>query len=418
MIYKYHDFANGLRLVHKQLRGNVAHISVLVKVGSRHETTSQLGMAHFIEHMIFKGTTNRSNYSILSRLENVGADLNAFTTKEDTTIYASIESKYFGRAVELFADIVSNSTFPEKEIEKEKAVILDELNSYRDSPAEWIHDEFDECVYNTHPLGHNILGSKKSIKAINRTKVMDFYRKYYVPDNMVISVIAPFSMQKVVDILQKHFNQPSELLPIIGNGTTPYYAPSQSTKKYSKHQSHAIIGNVTCHAYDSMRTAMALLNNMLGGPAMNSILNVALREKHGIAYNLESNYQAFSDSGLFSIYFGTDELQLAKAFDITLKELDKLKKTKISGSKFSQAIRQLKGQLAVSLQSQQNEMLAMAKNMSVYNKVDSIAEIHQRIDSITSAQLCELANRTFDNNSLSTLIFTNQNTNLNFITRK
>lgn len=408
MIYQYYEFANGLRLVHRQQRGKVAHLSVLVKVGSRHESSSQLGMAHFIEHMIFKGTNKRTNYKVLSRLENLGADLNAFTTKEDTTVYASIQSNYFERAAELFADILNNSIFVEKEILKEKAVVLDELNSYRDNPAEWIHDEFDELVYGKHPLGRNILGNKKSISSIQRQNVIDFYNHYYVPGNMVVSTIAPFPLQKIVAILDKHFSENTKVTPIQNLAIPAEYNPRSVSYKYSKHQAHAVIGNIACNAHDNLRTAMALLNNMLGGPAMNSILNLALREKHGIAYNLESNYQAFSDSGLFSIYFGTDEAQLQKAIEITHKELDKLKKDKISPTKFAQAIRQLKGQLAVSLESHQNEMLAMAKNLSVYNRVDSLADIHQRIDSVTPTQLCDLANITFDLNKLSTLIFNNQ----------
>lgn len=414
MIYQYHEFPNGLRLVYRQQRGKVAHVGVLIKVGSRDETIEQQGMAHFIEHMIFKGTTSRSNYRVLSRLENVGADLNAFTTKEDTTIYASIQSNYFDRAVELLADIVYSSVFPEKEIEKEKAVVLDELNSYRDNPAEWIHDEFDELVFGAHPLGRNILGNKKSISGINRQKIVDFYKQHYTPNNMVISIVSPHSLYKVVAILGKYFAMKGNGILEVKDNSVPFYLPRHATLRYSKHQAHMVIGNIACNAYDDRRTAMALLNNMLGGPAMNSMLNLALREKHGIAYNLESNYQAFSDSGLFSIYFGTDEQQLEKAIDLTHKELDKFKKEKISSSKFSQAIRQLKGQLAVSLESHQNEMLAMAKSYSVYNTVDSISEIHRRIDSITAAQLCELANETFADNTMSSLIFNNQKSENNF----
>jgi len=408
MIYQYYEFENGIRLVHKQQKGHVAHLGIIVKVGSRDETIEQQGMAHFIEHMIFKGTLRRSNYRVLSRLENVGADLNAFTTKEDTSVFASIQSSYFDRAAELLSDIILNSIFPEKEIQKEKAIILDEINSYRDNPAEWIYDEFDEVVFKTHPLGRNILGNKKTISKFNRESILNFYHQFYTPDRLVISSIGPFSFQRVVSVFKKYFSQQySKSVQTIENEAINYL-PTHLVRKYSKHQAHAVLGNIACSAHDNQRTAMALLNNMIGGPAMNSLLNIALREKHGIAYNLESNYQAFSDSGLFSIYFGTDESQLEKAINITHKELDKLKLAKLSTIKLHTAIRQLKGQLAISLESHQNEMLAMGKNMIVYNVVDSVAEIHRRIDSITTQQIQELANLVFDKNQLSSLVFTNQ----------
>ena len=410
MPYQYHELKNGIRLVHRQQRGGVAHLGVIIHAGSRDEAENQQGLAHFIEHLIFKGTRKRSNYQVLSRLENVGADLNAFTTKEDTSVYASVQSRYFRRAAELLADIVFHSVFPEKEIEKEKAVIIDEINSYKDNPAEWIHDEFDELVFGNHPLGRNILGTKARLKAYNRNDIIRFRDTNYVPSNIVISSVSGLPLSSVIQIAERFFgdipgaSSSSVRQPFTG------YIPRNITKKYSRHQAHVVIGNITCHAHDPRRYSMTLLNNMLGGPAMNSRLNIALREKNGIAYNLESNFQPFSDTGLFSIYCGADEAQMPRAIELIHKEINRFRNVILSSSALHTAQKQLKGQLAISIESHQNEMLAMGKNILVYGKVDPVEEIYRRIDAVSASGLLEMANEAFDPSQLSTLIFNNQKT--------
>jgi predicted Zn-dependent peptidase len=408
MPYQYHELKNGIRLVHRQQRGGVAHLGVIVNAGSRDEKEDQQGMAHFIEHLIFKGTQKRTNYQVLSRLENVGADLNAYTTKEDTSVYASIQGRYYQRAAELLADIVFHSVFPDKEIEKEKAVVMDEINSYKDNPAEWIHDEFDELVFKGHPLGRNILGTRPKLKGFTRNDVMRFRDTNYIPSRVVISSIANISLKNAVDIAEKYFsgviteNSPMNRQPFTG------YSPETITKKYSRHQAHAIIGNTACNAHNERRFTMALLNNILGGPAMNSRLNIALRERNGIAYNLESNFQPFSDIGLFSIYCGTDEILMPRAIELIHKELLKFRTVSLTPTGLHTAQRQLKGQLAISLESQQNEMLSMGKNVLVYGHVDSVEVICRKIDGISAADLINMANEVFDPSQLSTLIFNNQ----------
>jgi len=408
MPYHYHELKNGIRLVHRQLRGSVAHLGVIVHAGSRDERPDQQGLAHFIEHLIFKGTQKRSNFQVLSRLENVGADLNAFTTREDTSVYASIQLKYYQRAAELLADIVLNSVFPEKEIEKEKAVVMDEINSYKDNPAEWIHDEFDELVFRDHSLGRNILGTKEKLKRYTRNDILDFRNANYIPSRIVISSVANISLNKAILVAEKYFsgipadNSPLVRLPFTG------YMPETLTRKFSRHQAHAVIGNIACSAHDDRRITMALLNNILGGPAMNSRLNIALRERNGIAYNLESNYQPFSDTGLLSIYCGTDDILMPRAIDLIHKELHKLRDISLTTIGLHTAQRQLKGQIAISLESHQNEMLAMGKNVLVYGKVDPVEEIYRRIDTVSSSNLQEMANEVFEPSSLSTLIFNNQ----------
>ena len=409
-MYQYHELKNGIRLVHRQHRGGVAHLGVIVNAGSRDEKEDQQGLAHFIEHLIFKGTQKRTNYQVLSRLENVGADLNAYTTKEDTSVYASIQGRYYQRAAELLADIVFHSVFPDKEIEKEKAVVMDEINSYKDNPAEWIHDEFDELVFKDHPLGRNILGTRTKLKGYTRNDVMRFRDANYIPSRVVISSVANISLKKAIDVAEKYFggattdNSPVNRQPFTG------YTPETITKKYSRHQAHAIIGNTACNAHDERRFVMALLNNMLGGPAMNSRLNIALRERNGIAYNLESNYQPFSDTGLFSIYCGTDEILMPRAIELIHKELLKFRTVRLTQTGLHTAQRQLKGQLAISLESQQNEMLSMGKNVLVYNHVDAVDVICRKIDGISAADLIDMANEVLDPSQLSTLIFNNQKT--------
>jgi len=410
MPYQYYELQNGIRLVHRQQRGGVAHLGVVIHAGSRDEAENQQGLAHFIEHLIFKGTQKRSNYQVLSRLENVGADLNAFTTKEDTSVYASVQAQYFRRAAELLADIVFHSVFPEKEIEKEKAVIIDEINSYKDSPAEWIHDEFDELVYGNHPLGRNILGTRPRLKAYRRQDIIRFRDTNYVPSNVVISSVSGLPLASVIQIAERFFGDIPAASAVSVRQPFTGYTPSNETKKYSRHQAHVVIGNIACHAHDPRRYAMTLLNNMLGGPAMNSRLNIALRERNGIAYNLESNFQPFSDTGLFSIYCGADEALMPRAIELIHKELSRFRNIHLSATALHTAQKQLKGQLAISIESHQNEMLAMGKNILVYGKVDPVEEIYRRIDAVSASDLLEIANLTLDPSQLSMLIFNNQKT--------
>lgn len=407
MTYQYHTFPNGIRLVHKQSKSFVSHLGVIVHAGSRDETPQQQGMAHFIEHLIFKGTKNRSNIQVLSRLENVGADLNAFTTKEDTNVYASVLSKHYSRTAELLADILFNSTFPDKEIVKEKAVVIDEINSYKDNPADWIHDEFDEMVFKNHPLGMNILGTKEKLKKFTREDILKFRDANYCTSGIVISSISSLSLARAVDIIGRYFADiPASERQNARIGFQGY-SPEKVEKKYSRHQAHAVIGCPAYDAYNPQRICLALVNNMLGGPAMNSRLNIQLREKNGIAYNLESNYQSFSDTGLFSVYCGTENALLEKAISLINKEMNRFREARLSTNQLHIAKQQLKGQLCISLEAQQNEMLSMGKNLLLYHRVDTIEDIFAKIDSVTADQILETANQIFDPRQMSMLIFKN-----------
>jgi predicted Zn-dependent peptidase len=403
--YLIHRFPNGIRLVHRQTDNPVAHLGVIVNAGSRDELPHEQGMAHFIEHMIFKGTRHRTAYQVITRLEDVGADLNAFTTKEETCIYASFLPEFYSRALELLSDILFESTFPEKEMVKEKAVIIDEINSYKDNPAEWIHDEFDELIFPDHPLGKNILGTPHHLKSFQQSNVRDFISRLYLTDQMVISSAGNISFDRMRVLAEKYFGSRNARSGGPERKVPPAYVSRAESLKKSRHQAHLILGNRAYNYHDPRRVPMALLNNLIGGPAMNSRLNLALRERNGIAYNVESNYQPLSDTGLFTIYLGTDNLMLPKAMQIVRKELDSLMNIRLSDGRLGRAKEQLKGQLAISMESHQNEVVTIGKSLIAYDHIDTREEIFSKIDQVGSVTLLEIANEVFDKNALSMLLY-------------
>lgn len=405
--YQIHQFPNGIRVVHRQTASPVAHVGVVVNAGSRDETPEEQGMAHFIEHMIFKGTRRRTARQVLDRLENAGADLNAFTTKEETTVYASFLPRYYPRTLELFSDILFFSAFPENEMSKEKDVIIDEINSYKDSPMEWIHDEFDSLVFGDHPLGKNILGTPAHLRRFNREQVLEFIKRFYFTNQLVVSSIGNIPFSELIKLVSRYFGSlagheglPERLAP-------PAYVRQDMIRKFSKHQSHIILGGKAYNYHDTRRYALALLSNLLGGPAMNSTLNLVLRERHGIAYNVESSYQPLSDTGVFTIYLGTEPGVAEKAISLVMNELRMLRDKGMSSRRLGISKEQLKGQLAISVEAHQNEMLSAGKSMILFNRVDTIGEVINRIDAITPSEVLEVANEIFNPANLSSLIFTN-----------
>lgn len=404
-LYNIHHFPNGIRLVHKRTKSPVAHFGIMVNAGSRDELENEQGLAHLIEHMIFKGTPKRTAYQVISRLENVGADMNAFTTKEETCVYASFLTRHYGKAVELISDIVFNSTFPEKELLKEKAVVIDEINSYKDNPAEWIHDEFDELIFPNHPLGRNILGKPARLRQFSPADLLSFKNRTYLSNQVVVSSIGNISFEQAIARVGKYL----AALPVASEDmhrqSPSAYTARTISRKFGRHQAHIIMGNIGFHYHHPLRVPMALLNNILGGPAMNSRLNLALREKHGIAYNLESNFQPLSDTGLFTIYIGTDEKMVDKALELVRVELDKLRNSVLTKNQLRIAREQLKGQLAISVESQQQEMISAAKSVLVYNKVDSTEEINAKIDKVSGEEIQKAAQEIFNPESMSLLVY-------------
>lgn len=404
-LFNYFELKNGIRIIHKPVNSLVAHCGFIIDTGSRDEQIQENGLVHFIEHAIFKGTHKRKSHHILNRIDSVGGELNAYTTKENTCIYASFTKNYLERSVDLLADIFFHSTFPEKEIEKEKAVIIEEIHSYQDSPFDQIYDDFEEMVFDNHPLKMNILGTTDSVKSINRKKVIDFIKKHYNTSNIVFSIVGDIPFKKVIGICEKYFGQIEEKKIAKKRQKFDGYTPKVKTFKRDTSQTHCMIGNVAYSAKDRYKNAFILVNNVLGGPAMNSRLNMGIREKYGLTYSIESTYTEYSDTGLFSIYLGTDENNLERSIQLTLKELKKLKTKNLSTVQLEKAKKQLMGQIALTEENNVNVMLGMGKSVLLYNQVDLLKDVYLKINKITSNEIAHVANEVFDEKQLSKLIY-------------
>ena len=383
----------------------VSHCGLMVETGSRDETENENGLAHMIEHLIFKGTRKRKTWHILSRIENVGGELNAYTTKEETVIYASFLSPYYERTFELFADVAFNSVFPEKEVEKEKEVIIDEINSYNDSPAELIYDDFEELVFDGHPLGRNILGNAKKVKRYSREDIVRFLKSHYSTRNMVIASVGEIDFSKLVKLVEKYFEAFSESENHTARAPFQRYFPTKKAVKKESYLSHLMLGSPAYSRLDKKKPAMMLLNNLLGGPAMNSRLNMGIREKYGFAYQIESYYQPYSDTGVFSVYLGTDPKYINKGIELIKKELNLLKSKKTGSLQFDRAQKQFMGQMAISYEMPVNEMLSMARSHLYRSKVNSFEQSINIIKNLTASDLMQAANEIFNFDQLSQLIY-------------
>ncbi len=405
MQYNIHTLSNGLRIIHEPSSSKVAYCGFAVDAGTRDEAENEQGMAHFVEHLIFKGTRKRKAWHILNRMENVGGDLNAYTNKEETVIYSAFLTEHFGRALELLADIVFHSTFPQNEIEKETEVIIDEIQSYEDTPSELIFDDFEDMIFRNHPLGRNILGRPDLLKEFRSEDAMAFTSRFYQPSNMVFFVLGDFNFQKIVRQVEKLLVD----LPLVTveNQRTipPLYVPEQLVVHKETHQAHVMIGSRGYNAYDDKRTALYLLNNILGGPGMNSRLNVSLRERRGLVYTVESNLTSYTDTGAFCIYFGTDPEDVDTCLKLTYKELKRMRDVKMTSSQLMAAKKQLIGQIGVASDNNENNALGMAKTFLHYNKYESSESVFRRIEALTAEGLLEVANEMFAEEYLSTLIY-------------
>lgn len=397
--------SNGLRIIHQEDKNSaVYHVGLFVNAGSRHENESERGIAHFLEHALFKGTKKRKAFHILNRLDVVGGELNAYTTKEETVLYASVLNTHMERAMEIIADITFNSTFPAHELEKEKEVVIDEILSYQDAPSELIFEEFDNLLFEGHSLGNDILGTEDDVRKITREKIQDFVKRHYVPSNMVVSSVGNFSLEQVVKKVRKHF----ELFEGEMVKETAVIATSSRFEKAVQketHQAHVIIGNHACAYAHPDKTALVLLNNYLGGPAMNSRLNMEIREKYGFAYNIDSSYHPYSDAGILSIYFGTDVKNIDKTRSLIYKELKRLCNQPLGTLKLHQAKEQLKGFIALGMESRSGLMLGLGKAYLMSEKVDTVQESFDNIDSITASKIMELANKYLNYQELSELSY-------------
>lgn len=403
--YEYYTLNNGIRLIHSHSDGKVAHLGVIINTGSRDEESHQLGIAHFIEHVIFKGTHKRKAYHVISRLEDVGGEIDAYTTKEETCIYASFLKEYTERTIELFSDILFNSSFPEKELEKEKEVILDEINSYKDSPGELIFDDFEELIFCGHPIGRNILGDSKLLKKFTKNHIHEFMEQKYHTNQMVICSVGNIKFSHLVRWVEKYYghipsNQRKEpRKPLNG------YKPDNLIMHKDTHQAHCIIGNRAYDITSKKRLPMELLNNILGGPGMNSRLNLALRERHGFTYNIESFYNPYSDTGIAGIYFGTEPEKVEKSLRIIGNEIKKLQNQPLGILQLDRAKKQMIGQMAISSENLSNLMLNIGRSYLLFNKVDTLEAVYEKINNVKSMELLDVANEVFSPSQLSTLTY-------------
>lgn len=400
-----HTFKNGIRLIHQQVESPAAHFGIILNTGSRDESPDEQGIAHFIEHVIFKGTKKRKAYHIISRIEDVGGEINAYTSKEETAVYASFLNEYYDRSMELISDILINSTFPARELEREKEVVLEEINSYKDSPGELIFDDFDELLFDGHPIARNILGTPQHVKSFTRDDIFRFLQANYHTDEMVLSSVGNVSFDKLLVLAEKYFGQIPARFRTDKRMFFDHYTPGTRREQRDTFQTHCVIGNIAYNAQDKKRMGMVLLNNILGGQSMNSRLNLGLRERHGIAYNVESNYTPYSDTGQFNVYFGTEHENLDRALKLIYKEFRILKNRELGILQLSKAKKQLVGQIALSSENRDDLMLTLGKSFLLYNKVDSLPQIYKKIEAISGSQLLEIANEIFDENRLSILTY-------------
>ena len=405
MILQNFTLPNGIRLVHYAVSSRVAHCGIFINAGSRDESEHEHGLAHFIEHTIFKGTSKRNVFRVLNRLENIGADLDAYTTKEDTCINATFLSEYYERTLELFSDIFFHSVFPEQELEREKQVVADEIRAYQDQPAEQIFDDFEDMIFAGHPLGRNILGTANGLKKIGKTEILDFIRNNYVLDQVVIASVGDIDFNRLVRLVSKFFSEQPERGSAQCRVPFSCYIPVSREHKKKIFQVHCLLGAPAYPFSDERKFALALLNNMLGGPIMNSRLSLALRERNGLTYQNESSYTAHSDSGIISIYFGTDPIHYEKALSITLKELKRLRDEKLTPVQLHTIKKQLTGQLAIAGESNMATMLAIGKSFLMQDRFDPIEAILSRIAAVTAEGLLEIANEIFDEGRLSRLVY-------------
>ena len=396
---------NGIRLVHQYVDSPVAHCGVIVNTGSRDEALPEQGMAHFIEHTIFKGTLNRKSFHILSRLEDVGGEINAYTTKEETAIHASFLTEYYQRTIDLFSDILINSTFPESELKKEKDVIIDEINSYNDSPSELIFDEFEELIFEGHPIGRNILGTPENVRSFTREDIQRFMARNYNTDQMVICSVGKITGKQFYHLAERYFSPFPENLRAFSRPKFTGNPVRFKTVEKETFQAHCMIGGLGYDMFHENRIGLVLLNNVLGGQSGNSRLNLSLRERNGIAYNLESSYTAYSDTGTVTIYFGTDKDNLDKAISLIKREIKILQNKLLGDIQISKAKKQLIGQLAMSQENHEDLMLTLGKSFLVYNKMDDLDVIYKKINAVTPAQIMDIANEILDPEKLSVLIY-------------
>ena len=448
MKYNTYTLDNGLRIIHLPSDSQVVYCGYQINAGTRNEEPGEEGLAHFCEHVTFKGTERRKAWHILNCLESVGGDLNAYTNKEGTVYYSAILKEHIARAVDLLSDIVFHSVYPQAEIDKEVEVICDEIESYNDSPAELIYDEFENILFKGSPLGHNILGTAEQVRAFKTEDALRFTRKLYRPDNAIFFAYGDIDFRKLVKLIgraladdesgklaEENLPQISQITQISGDENSiateksvssvksvgPENYQSVGPEKYpsvgneiagqtivmqkNTHQAHVMIGTRAYDVNDNRRMPLYLLNNMLGGPGMNAKLNLALREHNGLVYTVESTMVAYGDTGTWSIYFGCDEHDVKRCLRLVRKELDKFMQKPLSDAQLKAAKKQIKGQIGVACDNRENFALDFGKSFLHYGWEKNVDRLYEQVDAITAAQIQAVAQELFDKDRLTTLIF-------------
>ncbi len=409
--YQTITLANGLRVIHLPSDSPVVYCGFGIRAGSCQETDDKEGVAHFCEHVTFKGTVQRSALQILNTLERVGGDLNAFTNKEDTVFYAAVLRDHLPKAVDLLCDIVFHSTFPDAEVRRELDVICDEIESYNDSPAELIYDDYENLLFRGHPLGHNILGDREVVAQFTADDARAFTGKYYRPDNAVFFAYGDVDFQKLVRLLERHGNHADDRPTVFSPETTPqettYTDPDERMHlvKRNTHQAHVMLGCRTFRFDDKRRLPLYLLNNLLGGPGMNARLNLSLRERNGLVYTVESSMANYHDTGVWSVYFGCDHHDVKRCLQLVHRELDRLVQAPLSSRQLQDAKRQLKGQIVIACDNREQYALDFAKSFLHYDKTRDINLLLQQIDALTADALLDVAQSVFAPERLQTLVY-------------
>ena len=415
--YNTHTLENGLRIIHLPSTSQVVYCGYQVAAGTRNELPGEEGLAHFCEHMTFKGTEKRNALQIINALEGVGGELNAFTNKEDTVFYAAISKEHFTQAVDILTDIVFRSQYPQHEIDKEVEVICDEIESYNDSPAELIYDEFENILFEGHPLGHNILGKAEQLRTYTTEDALRFVRRHYRLDNAIFFAYGDVDFKRLCRIMSNEKleirNDDYHTSEDSINGSLQHSSSLIShsslnntiTRSLGTHQAHVMLGARAYDIHHPLRIPLYLLNNILGGPGMNARLNLSLRERHGLVYTVESTMVSYSDTGIWSVYFGCDPHDVRKCLRLVRRELDKMMQKPLSTTQLRNAKRQLKGQIAIACDNREQFALDFGKSFLHYGWEKDITHLYDSIDQVTAEEIQEVANDLFATDHLTTLIF-------------
>ncbi|MDE7355243.1 MAG: insulinase family protein [Rikenellaceae bacterium] len=405
MEYEVFELDNGIKCVLGRVRSAVLHCGLTIGAGTRDEADNEHGMAHFIEHLLFKGTAKRRAYHINSLLDNVGGELNAYTTKEETVVHATVLKGDYAKAADLIADVVFNSLFAERDIETERGVIIDEINSYKDSPSEAIYDDFEDMVFAGSSLGRNILGTRRSISRFRSDDLRRFVERHYTTDRMVFSVVGNVSSARFRQVAHDKFGRlPARRSAVVRQGVAPYVTGNDKVSK-GTYQSHFIMGGRSCSCLSHDRTAVALMVNVLGGMSSGSRLNVALRERNGLCYSVEAGFASYCDTGVVTVCFGCDKENLCQCCDLAVSEIERMKNEPLTPRALAMAKKQLLGQIVIASENAESLMLSAGKSMLVYGQVESYEGLKARVDAVTADDICRCAATVFDQDNLSSLTY-------------